>query len=180
MKKLSTGKIIFRYALLAGVCMVIFWFSSNNGEDSTSQSSFVVDFICRIFFPDMDMVEPARQLAIIDILSVCVRKAAHLSVYMLLGALSFAAFFPVRKKWVRMLLAVMFTFVYACTDEIHQMFVPYRTGKISDVIIDTFGGTVGAAAVLIFVIVIEAARIIRENEKQRSSESENPENAEKS
>ncbi|MDO4944268.1 MAG: VanZ family protein [Ruminococcus sp.] len=172
MKKLSAGKIIFRYALLAGVCVLIFWFSSNNGENSTSQSSRVVDLICRIFFPDMDQTEPARQLALIDILSVCVRKAAHLSVYMLLGALSFAAFFPVRRKGVRMLMAVLFTFVYACTDEIHQIFVPDRTGKISDVIIDTFGGTVGAAAVLILVVVIDAARIIRENEKLKATETE--------
>lgn len=172
MKKLSTGKIIFRYALLAGVCILIFWFSSNNGENSTSQSGRIVDLICKIFFPDMELTEPARQLAIKDILSVCVRKAAHLSVYMLLGAISFAAFFPIRRKGIRTLAAVIFTFLYACTDEIHQIFVPDRTGKISDVIIDTFGGAVGALAVLILVIVMEAARIIRENEKQKSAETE--------
>ncbi len=170
MKKISTGKIIFRYAALAVVCILIFWFSSNSGENSTFQSGRVVDLICSIFFPDMEMTEPARQLAIIDILSVCVRKAAHLSVYMLLGAISFAAFFPVRRKGVRMLVAVIFTFVYACTDEIHQLYVLDRTGKISDVVIDTFGGIAGAAIMLMLVIVIDAARIIRENEKRKGSE----------
>lgn len=166
MKKLSAGKIIFRYLLLAAVCIVIFWFSSNNGEDSTSQSDKAVDMICRIFFPDMYMIDEARRLAIRDILSVCVRKAAHLSVYTLLGAIAYAAFFPVRNQAARLFCSVGFTFFYACTDEIHQLFVPDRTGKISDVFIDTFGGFVGAFVVFVIVSVVEARRIISRNKKQ--------------
>jgi VanZ family protein len=82
-----------------------------------------------------------------------------------LGAISFAAFFPMRNKALRLFTSVGFCFLYACTDEIHQTFIPDRAGKFSDVLIDTCGSTFGAVIMLILVIVIEAWGIIRENKK---------------
>lgn len=172
MKKLSAGKIIIRYTLLAAVCAVIFWFSSNNGEDSTYQSSRIVDLICRIFFPDINLLEPARAMAIQDMLTVLVRKAAHFSIYTLLGALAFAAFFPVRYKSLRFLFSISFVFLYACTDEFHQTFISDRTGKFSDVIIDLCGGTLGAFIILAAVMLLEAHRIIKENKLRQTKTSE--------
>ncbi|MFC1638541.1 VanZ family protein, partial [Patescibacteria group bacterium] len=37
------------------------------------------------------------------------------------------------------LLALVFSFAYAVSDEIHQLFVPGRDGKLSDVGIDLIG-----------------------------------------
>jgi len=34
-------------------------------------------------------------------------------------------------------------FLYAASDEFHQIFVPSRTALVSDVIIDTTGGAIG-------------------------------------
>lgn len=172
MKKLSAKKIVFRYALLILVCATIFWFSSNNGEDSGGQSGRIVDFICGIFFPDMDMLSAERQLAIRDILTVAVRKGAHLFVYTLLGAVSFAAFFPLRKKGLRYIMSVCFAFLYACTDELHQELVPDRTGKISDVLIDTFGAAAGAFVILCVIIVIEGLKRDNGSAEGRSGDTE--------
>lgn len=160
--KMSKGKIFFRYGLLILVCLVIFWFSSNNGTDSTSQSSRVVNFLSRIFFPDLEYVDAQRQLAITDMLTVLVRKGAHFTIYTLLGGLSFCAFFQIRKMGLRYFFAVLFTFLYACGDEIHQTFVSDRTGKFSDVIIDTIGGALGSVIVLLIVTFIAARKIIKE------------------
>jgi VanZ family protein len=41
--------------------------------------------------------------------------------------------------------ALLWTFLYAVTDEIHQMYVPTREGSLRDVAIDTFGAAVALA-----------------------------------
>lgn len=170
MNKLTKGKIFLRYSLLFLVCCVIFWFSSNNGTNSTSQSSKVVDLLCKIFFPDLSSLDIQRQLAITDMLTVLVRKFAHFSVYTLLGGLAFCAFFQIRKTWLIYILAVLFTFLYACGDEIHQIFVADRTGKISDVFIDTTGGCIGALIVLIIISFVTARKIIKDNRQQKKTD----------
>ena len=41
-----------------------------------------------------------------------------------------------------LLLAILFSILYGLTDEIHQLFVPYRTFEIKDLIIDSLGASV--------------------------------------
>jgi len=45
--------------------------------------------------------------------------------------------------------------IYAITDEIHQLFVPGRSGKLEDVLIDTIGVWIGICVLLFFVKIIE-------------------------
>ena len=40
--------------------------------------------------------------------------------------------------------------LYACTDEIHQLFVPGRSGMIRDVFIDSIGGIIGISIISIY------------------------------
>ena len=41
-------------------------------------------------------------------------------------------------------MSILFSFLYACTDEIHQIFVPGRSAQFRDILIDTFGASFGA------------------------------------
>ena len=41
------------------------------------------------------------------------------------------------------MLSSLFCFIYACTDEFHQLFVMGRSCEIRDVLIDTLGSFVG-------------------------------------
>ena len=41
-------------------------------------------------------------------------------------------------------MSILFSFLYACTDEIHQIFVPGRSAQFRDVLIDTLGASFGA------------------------------------
>ena len=73
-----------------------------------------------------------------------IRKAAHIFEYGVLALLVYAN--AATWKWkkrgcMKCMLGVAFvvSFLYAISDEIHQTFVPNRTGKVSDVIIDTIG-----------------------------------------
>lgn len=161
-------KSIIRILLLAIVCIVIFWFSSNNGESSTSQSDKIVDILIETFFPSYDKYSYDSQLAIHDMFAVAVRKGAHFSIYAIMGAVSFAAFFMVKKFGLRYLCAVGFTFLYACTDEFHQTFVSERTGKISDVFIDTFGGMLGAFLIMLFIVFLGAVKLLQKEKSNNA------------
>jgi hypothetical protein len=46
-------------------------------------------------------------------------------------------------KWDEAGLALSLVFLYAAGDEFHQIFVPTRTALVSDVFIDTLGGSIG-------------------------------------
>ena len=112
------------------VCIIIFVFSSQSGGESTNVSSRFVDFLKSIFgdfFPE-------------EFLVFIVRKGAHISIYFLLGI--FAAL-----SWKRFSFSVLFCFLYACSDEIHQLFVLGRNGNIADVGIDAIGFVLGSAIV---------------------------------
>ena len=75
-----------------------------------------------------------------------VRKCAHLSLYLILGILVISLlreYMVINTKLV--LLSLLICFLYACSDEIHQLFVPGRSGEVRDVSIDTLGAGLGVS-----------------------------------
>ncbi|MGN0655439.1 MAG: VanZ family protein, partial [Ruminiclostridium sp.] len=107
----------------------------------------------RVLFSDYDKMQPEQQSFIVEGLQHFVRKFAHFSVYMLLGLFSYAAtllsFEKLRYKW---LLAIIVCVFYAAVDEIHQLFVPGRTAKITDVLIDGAGSIMGMLILRIAIL----------------------------
>ena len=55
------------------------------------------------------------------------------------------------KEWNRIVMAVICVMIYASTDEIHQLFVGGRSGRFTDVLIDTAGGFIGIMAAAFIV-----------------------------
>ena len=84
------------------------------------------------------------------------RKYAHMAEYALLAVPSVLFFrelllethVPVRASFC----SLVFCFVYACSDEYHQTFVPGRAGAMIDVAVDLVGGSLGLALVLLVCI----------------------------
>ncbi len=73
-----------------------------------------------------------------------VRKCAHLGLYLIFGILVISLlreYMVINIKLV--LLSLLISFLYACSDEIHQLFVPGRSGEVRDVLIDTLGACLG-------------------------------------
>lgn len=75
------------------------------------------------------------------------RKIAH---FLEFGFLFLLFYRALKKSYVKStysmykkfaIFSLLFTFLYAISDEYHQSFVPGRSGNIFDVMIDTFGGT---------------------------------------
>jgi VanZ family protein len=90
-------------------------------------------------------------------LNFVMRKTAHLTEYGILSALTFRAFRGATKSWnPRWAIgAIVFAAFIASIDEIHQSFVPSRTGTWHDAVLDTAGAAIAqilirAAQVLLF------------------------------
>ena len=82
---------------------------------------------------------------------VVVRKFGHVAEYAILCVLCFRAIRTTRPCGLGRLIAaaVLISVAFAATDEIHQAFVPGRTGTPVDVLIDTLGAFCGAGVVVI-------------------------------
>ena len=124
--------------------LVIFVFSAQKSEESTKLSNgagrYVVTTVNEVMDKGWDEEKVEEYALAID---HPVRKLAHATEYAILALLWFGA---LGSK----LQAVEIAFLYACTDEFHQLFVPGRAGLFTDVLIDTSG----AAVALLFVWLV--------------------------
>lgn len=138
-------------------CVMIFSLSCENADDSTQTSGRVVTVICETFVPDYKEMTVTQQDDLKESMSFAVRKCAHFSAYALLGALAFGAFGFISRRKIRALCSVGFAFLYACSDELHQYFVPGRSCEFRDVLIDT-GGAVLSVLILLLILHIADKR----------------------
>ena len=72
--------------------------------------------------------------------NVWIPRVYHFTIFFLL---SFFIFITIKgKEKIRLkyiLIALVFSIMYAILDEIHQMFVPLRDASIKDILVDTLG-----------------------------------------
>lgn len=166
-------KIVF-LRNLAGVLAImwmciIFAFSAQTKEESGAVSnSFTYQIVSstRTFF-NLDLSD-ARVKEIADAIEGFVRKAAHMTEF---GVLSVLLFIWIG-QWEMGLLRRGLTAsgaaaVYAATDEIHQLFVPGRAGRFSDVCIDSAGAVLGVVVFVLIVKLITVIRTLREKREAR-------------
>lgn len=131
--------------------LAIFCFSAQPADESTETSSGFCILFSKLLYPDYASYEPEIQKMITESMTFIVRKTAHFTEYAVLGFL-FCLYFQDQKY--NFLRSVTATGLYACTDELHQLFVPGRSGQLRDVVIDTCGGICGALmAFTIFCIL---------------------------
>ena len=131
-------------ALMTG----IFCFSAQPAPVSQETSGGIVNWLLRLLVPDYAALDPARQAEMEHIAAKIVRKGAHFAEYALLGAALLGHVLAWRAK--RGLgrpraLAWGLGTAYAASDELHQFFVPGRSGEFLDVLLDSAGVAVGVA-----------------------------------
>lgn len=132
-------------ALLVSQMCFIFIMSSFGHNSSDAQSNLFVDFIAQNFPHVRHGLE--NNLISLNTLIFLVRKTAHFTEYAILGALFYLNVIQLPKLNLypkKILLPIFFSFLYACTDEIHQIFVPGRSAQFRDILIDTLGASFGA------------------------------------
>lgn len=124
-------KKIGKWLLLICWLLFIYYFSSQQGEQSLALSNSLVghfkEFLAHSWLSSFDF-------------SFLIRKFAHLSIFFILGIISYSLLkeYPMH-LWQRLLLSFLICLTYACMDELHQLFVVDRDGKILDVFIDSCG-----------------------------------------
>lgn len=121
---------------------LIFFMSSQPAEISNSQS----DLIIKIF----EVVGIDLDARFGNLASLIVRKGAHLTEYFILYILAYRVVIIYKKEKFAIIYTLIIVFVYACSDEIHQYFVPGRAMAIRDVIIDTIGGIIACFIIKIY------------------------------
>ena len=129
--------------ILVLLCMfTIFSFSSDNGGESTNKSDRTIVKIYQ-FITNKKLNNSEKQY-VIDKYVTPVRKGAHFTIYLILGILVISLIKEYRMIDIKsLIIAIIFCFLYACSDEIHQLFVVGRSGEVLDVVIDSIGSFIG-------------------------------------
>lgn len=125
--------------------VVIFGFSAQDSEQSGSLSHMLsekcIEFVnvltgekwTRIFMEELALYFEHP-----------LRKLAHFAEYACMGILVYVMWRPWKSRRRELyLLVLLWVFVSAAGDELHQLFVPGRYGSVADVLLDTCGGGFG-------------------------------------
>jgi len=125
--------------------LVIFSLSSQPGPESNNLSKTVTKQIVKTtqkVIVSEETIKPRKNL--INKLNNLIRKYAHGVVYLVLGMLVMNAFAVSGIRGCKaFIFSLIFCLIYAASDEIHQLFVPGRGAKETDVLIDALGAVIG-------------------------------------
>lgn len=131
----------FKLILIIIWMVVIFMFSQQNAVSSLNTSEGLLYDILSIFKLSHENI-----INLIDILGGPIRKLAHFSEYAILGLLVLYYLNDYQSLSIKRIIVyeILFCFLYACSDEIHQYFIPGRAMMFKDVLIDTSGSILSA------------------------------------
>lgn len=128
---------------------LIFVLSNDTAEESSKKSDgLIVRCVQDIIKRDLSTKEKE---GVLKYLVKPVRKSAHFFLYFVLGVLiinlfkSFELF-----NYKTIILAILLCFLYACSDEIHQLFIKGRSCEVRDILIDTIGSLSGISVYYLF------------------------------
>ena len=130
-------KVIIAGILVIAWMIVIFIFSAMAGDDSANLSSGLLHTILKVI-PGLAESQTAHLI---------VRKLAHMTEYAILCSLILNLEYQItnKVKFKQVAIAILGSFLYACTDEWHQTFISGRSGNMLDVGIDTLGAIIAIA-----------------------------------
>ena len=141
-KKILAIRIVL-VILIALWTLLIFYLSGQTGPESSGLSTKVV----RLFIKDE---------AIVKVVEPYARKLAHLTEYAINGMLFMLLFKTYDWKEEKILgILACFGVWYASLDEIHQLLIPDRAGRLYDVWIDWLGFMIGATCTLLLIKIIK-------------------------
>ncbi len=149
MKKKTIG-IIIPWALVILWMAIIFLFSHQAATESAQLSSGIT----RKIVQTISNITPKINLDQ-EVLSHFIRKGAHFGVYFILGILVVNALIISNKPKMNLsklhifIIGLFICVLYAISDEVHQLFIPGRSGELRDVLLDSSGALAGIVALFI-------------------------------
>jgi len=143
-------KRIFLLVLIVLWALLVFGLSNQDGDESSGLSHLVTTWI----FKTEELVDKYEPI---------MRKIAHFSEYAVGGVLIFTLIDTYDYKTKNKIFITFFIGLwYAILDEIHQTFIPYRSGNPIDVCIDMLGFILGI--VFINLVIKIDKKIMRRKE----------------
>ena len=138
----ADSKKRFLYLMPVVIWMIfIFYMSGKTGQESSGQSGKISLFITNLL-EKVRQDSPQEMQNLQDVLELVIRKAAHMTEYAILFLLSYLAMVKIsmsQSRFYNRSIAVLISLLYACSDEMHQLLVPGRSGRMIDVGIDMAG-----------------------------------------
>ena len=119
MKRFNILQLIFIMLTIA-IMICIFMFSSENSSQSSDTSGTFTKTLINFLYNDFNSMPEYHQTEIYNNISHIIRKTAHFSIYTTLGLFSSLAVGKRKFFSIKNLAVIMFCFLYACSDEIHQ------------------------------------------------------------
>ena len=120
---MKVRKIVF--AVLFVIWMItVFMFSNESSDESSGTSGNTIRAIINLI-PSIRQMEEVQKEQIIKELQPIARKLAHFTIYTIGGIFAFLNLneYNIEDK-KKIIFSILFGFIYAITDEIHQMFIP--------------------------------------------------------
>ena len=124
---------------IPSILLMIFIFSLSNqtGEESGSLSATIVLWI--------------QNNLHITISEFVIRKGAHMSEYAVLCFTFLYGFYKSGCSIKQIIMySILCSFLYACSDEMHQLYIGGRAGQFADVLIDTSGAIIASTLYYLF------------------------------
>ena len=119
-----------------------------------STGAFTSENTSRIIIPVLHFLFPHASPDTLAFMHHIIRKCAHFTEYFIFSLLILRGFRAgekgTRLRWA--LLTILIVAGYASLDEFHQSFVPGRTPAVTDVLIDTTGGTAAQIAAWLWAL----------------------------
>ena len=163
-------KILISWILVLIWMITIFYLSSMDSDQSNTKSKETINVVVENTIDVTNNIgitnEPTTKdniNNIVNVLNKPLRKCMHATVYFVLVILVINAFNQMHllTRVNTYIYSIIICFIYACTDEIHQLYVVGRTGQFIDVLIDTIGALLGC---LVFYI---GSKLINKNRKRK-------------
>lgn len=133
-------KIIIKISLVIIWMITIFSFSNQKANESSKLSDGLILDTVRII--EKITHKTYNDEEILNKFVKPVRKMAHATIYFILGILVLNLLMELKLKNI-IYLSILICIIYALSDEIHQIFVPGRSGQVLDVCIDSVGSFLG-------------------------------------
>jgi len=133
-------KFVLKWLLFLFCLFFILFFSSQSGSSSSELSNHFVSFFHLFFSISIN-------------LSFTIRKCAHFLEYFLLAIFTYSLFSEYQAgRFQLFLFTFLFCVLFAISDEVHQLFVEGRSGRIFDVFLDSCGSFLGTFVCSVFHI----------------------------
>lgn len=153
---MNTRKLLSTILVVIWI-ITIFYFSNQQGTGSSNTSKKVSMAIVNILDIKNEMNEKQKE-EIVATIEPIIRKLAHFTLYMIGGILlvgcAYAYIMEDKKAIVG---ASTIGVLYAISDEVHQLFVNGRSGKVADMVIDSLGIFTG---IVVYLIIAKITKII--------------------